>query len=127
MKIFLLDDSVKRLRRFRNAFCADQITHSASATEAIEWLARESFDLIFLDHDLVEHDTDWIASGTGYEVAHFLATTDTPNNQTLIVVHAMNPAGVARMLEVLRMRRVQRISIVELFHPGVIVSLIKLT
>jgi CheY-like chemotaxis protein len=117
MRIFLLDDSIKRLQRFRRFFQEHAITHSASAAEAMMILAREQFDLICLDHDLTEHDNDWIADGTGYEVAHFLGNHATPNDEALIIIHTMNPAGGERMMLALKNRRVQRISIIELLRP----------
>lgn len=120
MKIFLLDDSIRRLKRFRLAYNQHEIIHSASAAEAIEILGRESFDLICLDHDLVEHDSDWLASGSGYEVAIFLAEHDTPNKNTMIFVHTMNPEAGDRMMEVLKNRRVQRISSIALCNPQIL-------
>ena len=124
MKIFLLDDSMKRLLRFRRAFHPHSITHSASAAEAIERLAGERFDLICLDHDLTEHDTDWIATGSGFEVAKFLGSQDTPNNDAMIVVHTMNPSGGELMMNALQHRRARRISIIEIFSPAVLLTLL---
>ena len=117
MRIFLLEDSVKRLQRFRRAFKDQKIIHTASALEAIDLLSTESFDLIFLDHDLTEHDTDWIAEGTGYDVALFLGNNNTPNDQALILVHTMNPEAGDRMVEALKSRRVRRISIIDIISP----------
>src|ERR1051326_1823154 len=111
MKIFLLEDRMRRLQRFRRAFQSHSITHSPSAEEAIRLLGSESFDLICLDHDLTDHDTDWLAAGNGYEVAEFLGKTNTPNNDATIVIHTMNPAGGDRMMAVLKDRRARRISI----------------
>jgi CheY-like chemotaxis protein len=125
IKIFLLDDSMRRLQRFRRAFQSHLLTHSASASEAIELLAKEKFDLICLDHDLHEHDNDWIASGTGYEVAEFLGNNRTPNDQTRIVVHTMNPAGGDRMMAVLKDRRARRLSIIDVLSPAIVRTLIE--
>ncbi|MEW6730083.1 MAG: cyclic-phosphate processing receiver domain-containing protein [Acidobacteriota bacterium] len=125
MKIFLLDDSIRRLQRFHRVFCTHEIAHSADAQEAIIRLAEERFDLICLDHDLTEHDTNWIASGTGFEVAEFLGSNDTPNNETLIIVHTMNPAGGERMMLALKHRYSCRISIIDLFNPEVIANMIE--
>ena len=119
MKIFLLEDSMKRLQRFRRAFHTHNITHSASAEEAILVLARERFDLICLDHDLTEHDTDWIADGNGFEVARFLGSNDTPNDHSMIVVHTMNPEAGDRMMEALKDRRARRVSIIDLYRLAI--------
>ena len=69
------------------------------------------------------HDTDWIATGTGYEVAQFLGGNDTPNNDTLIVVHTMNPQAGDKMMEALNGRRTRRISIIDIFSSEVVLSL----
>lgn len=123
-RIFLLDDSMKRLQRFQRLFQPHEIVHSASAQEANEILAEQQFDLILLDHDLHEHDTNWIASGTGLEVAEFLGSANSPNNETLIVVHSMNPSGVDKMLAALQTRRVRRVTIIELVDPKIVISLL---
>jgi CheY-like chemotaxis protein len=116
MQIFLLEDSYERMRRFRALFQNHFITHSADSKEAIEILSRESFDLICLDHDLNEHDNDWIASGDGYEVASFLGSNETPNKNALILIHTMNPSGGDRMFAALEGKRVVRTSIIEIFN-----------
>jgi CheY-like chemotaxis protein len=115
MKVFLLEDSFQRVQKFRQLFKAHSLTHSADAQEANQILAREAFDLICLDHDLTEHDNDWIASGTGYEVACFLGENQTPNDNALIIIHTMNPPGGDRMSAALSHRRVVRTSIIEVF------------
>lgn len=123
MKIFLLEDSFQRVQKFRQLFSAHSLTHSADAEEANQILAKEEFDLICLDHDLTEHDNDWIASGTGYEVACFLGETQTPNDDALIIIHTMNPPGGDRMVAALSNRRVVRTSIIEIFSVGFIESI----
>lgn len=118
MRVFLLEDSYERMRRFRSLFSAHSITHSADSQEAIEILGSKEFDLICLDHDLNEHDNDWIASGDGYEVASFLGYSNTPNDNALILIHTMNPSGGDRMVTALRVnnRRVVRTSIIQIFN-----------
>jgi CheY-like chemotaxis protein len=116
MKVFLLEDSYERMQRFRKLFQKHSIIHSADSQEAIEILAKESFDLICLDHDLNEHDTNWIASGNGYEVACFLGANPTPNDNALILIHTMNPPGGDRMQASLSNRQVVRTSIIEIFN-----------
>lgn len=118
MRIFLLEDSYERMRRFRSLFRSHSITHSADSEEANEILAKEQFDLICLDHDLNEHDNDWIASGDGYEVACFLGSNQTPNDSALILIHTMNPSGGDRMVAALKSgnRQVVRTSIIEIFN-----------
>jgi len=123
MKVFLLEDSFQRVEKFRLLFQNHSLTHSADSQEANQILAQEKFDLICLDHDLTEHDNDWIASGTGFEVAHFLGTNKTPNDEALIIIHTMNPAGGQQMVKTLSQRRVVRTSIIEIFNLNFIRSL----
>jgi CheY-like chemotaxis protein len=123
-KIFLLDDSAKRLQRLQRLFAPHVIRHTASAFEAITILTTEKFDLILLDHDLTEDDHHWIAEGTGLEVAKFLGSNYTANDDTLIVVHTMNPAGGHQMMAALANRRTQRLSIVDFLNPAVIATLV---
>jgi CheY-like chemotaxis protein len=123
-KIFLLDDSIKRLQRLQRLFAPHTIYHTASALEAIDRLKIEKFDLILLDHDLTEDDQHWIAEGSGLDVAQFLGQQHTPNDNTLIVVHTMNPAGGHQMMAALANRRTQRLSIVDFLNPAVIAILV---
>jgi CheY-like chemotaxis protein len=103
MKLFILEDNIKRIEYLRNQFIACEIQHSACTKEAISILCSEKFDIIFLDHDLSEI-TDWQMEGTGYEVAYFLGNNDTPNNHAKLVVHSMNPEGSEQMMLTLRNR-----------------------
>lgn len=122
MKVFLLEDSYQRVEKFKKLFQEHSLTHSADSQEAIEILANQAFDLICLDHDLNEHDNEWIASGDGYEVANFLGNSQTPNDNALILIHTMNPPGGDRMVAALQNRRVVRTSIIEIFNQQFLIS-----
>ncbi|MEW6737777.1 MAG: cyclic-phosphate processing receiver domain-containing protein [Acidobacteriota bacterium] len=108
MKIFILEDNLKRIEQFCKLFSNKNIIYTACTKEAISILTTECFDIIFLDHDLSEITT-LRADGTGYEVANFLGNFDTPNNRALIVIHTMNPEGADSMMGVLKNRNACRI------------------
>lgn len=115
IKVFILEDSLKRIAVFRDIFINNQLIYTASTTAAIEILAKERFDIIFLYHDLNENTLEY-SDGTGYQVAHFLAKSDTVNNGSLIVIHTMNPSGGDQMAMVLQHRNIKRILYVDILN-----------
>jgi len=105
VRVLILEDDPGRMVRFREMFrdAGVEITHAATASDAIASLRSDLFDAVFLDHDLggqVYVDSD--EPNTGFQVAR--ALPDTPNQHAFIVVHSWNPAGAQRMLDVLRRR-----------------------
>lgn len=72
-RVFVLDDTEDRLRWFRERL--PEMKFAKTAQAAIEILAAEKFDLVFLDHDLHWMDAGYPERqfGNGKEVARFLA------------------------------------------------------
>jgi CheY-like chemotaxis protein len=72
-KVFVLDDTEDRIRWFRERL--PEMKWAKTAQEAIEILAAETFDMVFLDHDLHWMDAGYPERqfGNGKEVARFLA------------------------------------------------------
>jgi CheY-like chemotaxis protein len=72
-RVFVLDDTQERLDWFRERL--PQMRFAKTAAQAIEILAAEQFDLVFLDHDLSFMDAGFPDRnfGNGKEVARFLA------------------------------------------------------
>lgn len=66
----------------------------STAMEAIKALARQTFDLVSLDHDLGDHTYD------GHLVAAFIEEEAFHGRMksTCIQVHSANPVGAKRML-----------------------------
>ena len=76
IRVFLLDDDKRRHRWFSNRFKGDFVDVADTVTQAREFLSSNSYDAIFLDHDLhPEHyNTDSRDdTRTGYAIAAWLA------------------------------------------------------
>src|SRR4029079_7517215 len=77
IRVFLLDDDVRRHRWFTTRFKGDFIDIANNVKEARELLSAGSYDAIFLDHDL--HPEHYNAESTddertGYAVARWLSS-----------------------------------------------------
>ena len=77
IRIFLLEDDERRCAWFEKRFKGDRLDISCDIAEAKELLESNTYDSIFLDHDLMpEHygseTTD--DERTGFAIAHFLAS-----------------------------------------------------
>src|SRR5258705_4582990 len=76
IRVFLLDDDKRRHRWFAKRFKGDYVDVADNVKQAQELLAANSYDAIFLDHDLhPEHyNTDSRDDErTGYAIASWLA------------------------------------------------------
>ena len=104
-RVFLLDDDVLRHEWFARQFKGDRLDIAADAPRAIELLAANYYDLIFLDHDLLpEHyyAESFDDERSGYAVARWLAERPDRLAASDIVVHTRNADGALRMVELLR-------------------------
>jgi CheY-like chemotaxis protein len=100
MRIFVLDDDKNRLQIFRSKLINHTVITAMTASEAIHILSKDSFEYIFLDHDLGDRVFVPSGPGTGYEVAKWLA--EHPEKQAPnIVIHSYNPVGAKAMSNVL--------------------------
>lgn len=105
IRVFLLDDDVRRHRWFTERFKGDHLDIAENAATALEMLQTGSYDAIFLDHDLhPEHynsnSTD--DERTGYAVALWLSANPNVHRASTIMVHTRNADGAMRMVEELR-------------------------
>lgn len=97
----MLDDTQDRLFWFRSQLAGVARYRDAKTAErAIEILAGEPFDLVFLDHDLSWIDAGDVnrQHGNGKEVARFLARTGFTGR---VVIHSKNDEAVALMRKIL--------------------------
>lgn len=104
--VFLLDDDKRRHRWFAKRFEGDELDIAETVEEAKEMLSENTYDAVFLDHDLLPHhyesnDHDDFAS-TGYAVAEFLNENKNLQRAATIIVHTRNADGAFRMVEKLR-------------------------
>ena len=103
MKVLFLDDDEARHERFRQAVHdSPAVRYVHTAREARNAIAREKFDICFLDHDLgltgsIEDD--------GYKVVQYivgLAAEHSDHVPGQVIVHSANPVGSERMVNALR-------------------------
>jgi CheY-like chemotaxis protein len=98
VRVFVLDDTEDRLAWFRERM--PEMRSAKTSFEAIEILAAEPFDVIFLDHDLHWMDAGDVnrQHGNGKEVARFLAIRKFAGK---IVIHSRNLDAVPFMRKIL--------------------------
>ncbi len=105
IRVFLLDDDVRRHRWFETRFKGDSLEIAETVDQAKEILAANTYDAIFLDHDL--HPEHYHAESTddertGYAIALWLSTNPELQRASTILVHTRNADGAMRMVEQLR-------------------------
>ncbi len=105
IRVFLLDDDVRRHKWFATRFEGDQIDFAHNVEQAENLLSSNSYDAIFLDHDL--HPEHYESSTpddtrTGYAIATWLASRPELQRASTIFVHTRNADGAMRMVEELR-------------------------
>ena len=105
IRVFLLDDDTRRHEWFAMRFKGDLIDVAHNVEEAERLLGTNSYDAIFLDHDLhPEHyNSDMLDDQrTGYAIASWLAVNPEVQRASTILVHTRNADGAMRMVEELR-------------------------
>ena len=105
IRVFLLDDDRRRHRWFSTRFKGDLVDVADNVKEARQLLSANSYDAIFLDHDL--HPEHYNTSSrdderTGYAIASWLAANPELQRASTILVHTRNADGAMRMVEELR-------------------------
>jgi CheY-like chemotaxis protein len=105
IRVFLLDDDSRRHKWFAERFKGDFIHVAKNVAQAQKLLSENSYDAIFLDHDLhpehyasFDHDDE----RTGYAVAAWLASSPELQRGSTILVHTRNADGAMRMVEEMR-------------------------
>jgi CheY-like chemotaxis protein len=105
LRVFLLDDDTLRHDWFARQFKGERLDVAEEPARAVELLAANHYDLIFLDHDLLpEH---YYAEGfdderSGYAVARWLSERPDRCAVAQIIAHTRNADGALRMVELLR-------------------------
>jgi hypothetical protein len=98
--ILVLEDDLGRIEWFRSRF-GNEMDWTSDPEKAIEYLQRNSYEKIFLDHDLLpEHylrDTNCNKT-TGLRVAEWIADNPVKGK---VFIHSLNWNGVDRMKKVL--------------------------
>ncbi len=106
ISVLLLDDDDRRHRWFRKRFEGDELDIAESVAEAKDLLAENTYDAIFLDHDLLPHHYESNDHGdfanTGYAVAEFLNDRAELQRAATIIVHTRNADAAIPMVQKLR-------------------------
>jgi hypothetical protein len=106
ISILLLDDDTRRHRWFANRFGGDYLDIAETVEDAKEFLLENSYDAIFLDHDLLPHHYESNDHGdeenTGYAIAEWLYERQTLQRAATIIVHTRNADAAIPMVKRLR-------------------------
>jgi CheY-like chemotaxis protein len=97
-QVFVLDDSPARLRWFANRLPSALLCRARD--DALQVLAANRFDVVFLDHDLRFMDPAYAGRlhGDGLEVARFLARTQFSGK---VVIHSVSEPGTQALKKLL--------------------------
>jgi CheY-like chemotaxis protein len=106
ISVFVLDDDRRRHRWFQKRFVGDDIDLAETVEEAKEFLKENTYDAIFLDHDLLPHhyesnDHDDFST-TGYAIAEFLDANPKLQRAATIIVHTRNADAAIQMVQKIR-------------------------
>jgi DNA-binding NtrC family response regulator len=97
IRVFLLDDDTRRHKWFAERFKGDFVDMAHNVSQAQQFLGENSYDAIFLDHDL--HPEHY---NSGYAIASWLAANPDIQRASTILVHTRNADGAMRMVEEMR-------------------------
>lgn len=111
MRILIVEDSEDRLNWFRYQAIGIPTDIAKTAKEGLEFLSKNEYTQIFLDHDLADHhyvlvfkglESDVYDEETGFAVAKFLAENPTKSPEAQIIVHSLNEYASGRMMNELK-------------------------
>jgi CheY-like chemotaxis protein len=106
ISVMLLDDDERRHRWFRKRFVGDDLEIAVNVEEAKRLLTENTYDAIFLDHDLLplhyESNDHGDSANTGYAVAEWLRERSDLQRGVTIIVHTRNADAAIPMVEMLR-------------------------
>lgn len=106
ISVFLLDDDERRHRWFQKRFAGDDLAIAATVEDAKKLLAADTYDAIFLDHDLLPHhyvsNSHDDFANTGYAIAEWLDQNPELQKAATIIVHTRNADAAIRMVTKLR-------------------------
>jgi CheY-like chemotaxis protein len=103
-RILIVEDDRERCAWFSQKFSGTRMDITCDAAQAISWLKEHDYNMILLDHDLLEEhyfSNEPDDERTGYAVAAWLAQNPDAQRDATILIHSLNYMGAARMLEAL--------------------------
>ncbi len=96
ISVFLLDDDTRRHEWFAKRFAGDHLDIAEDVVTARAMLEKNSYDAIFLDHDLLpEHYNSDTTDDerTGYAIAAWLSAQTERHRAATLVVHTRYAVG----------------------------------
>ncbi len=106
ISVFLLDDDRRRHRWFQKRFDGDAIDIAETVEDAKTLLTGNTYDAIFLDHDLLPHHYDSNDHDdfgrTGMAIAEWLNEQSELHRAATIIVHTRNADAAIPMVMKLR-------------------------
>ena len=106
IRVFLLDDDKRRHRWFEKRFVGDELDVAETVDSAKETLASNTYDAIFLDHDLLPHhyvsNDHGDEANTGMAIAEWLTENRDLQQAATIIVHTRNADAAIPMVLKLR-------------------------
>lgn len=104
--VMLLDDDERRHRWFKKRFVGDELHIADNVESAKALLGGQTYDAIFLDHDLLPHhyasNDHGDVANTGYAVAEWLNERRDLQKAATIIVHTRNADAAIPMVMKLR-------------------------
>lgn len=112
MKILILDDDDVRHEWFARELGNNELVHIHTFDEFVETLNKDSFDVIFLDHDLNDHGYKSVeifgmpysrpTELTGLDAAEHMTNLPSSKRPDKVIVHSWNPGGARLMMDTLK-------------------------
>ncbi len=99
MNILLLEDNPRRIKVFKAGLKKHNLTICSHAKSAKKELKKQTFDIIFLDHDLRGKPEDPESDNCGAEVARFIVDREIECEH--IILHTENRIGREAMEDLL--------------------------
>lgn len=103
-RILIVEDDATRCAWFQQNFSGRKLDVTCDVAEAIVWLGEHDYEMILLDHDLIEehyYSDEPDDERTGYAVAAWLASHTDSQRDATILIHSLNYLGAERMLATL--------------------------
>lgn len=95
MNIFILEDDILRIQKFKMLFKNHNCIFCSDIKEALDILSRQDFHVICLDHDLGRNTLTSL--NNGYELVKKIIEANL-QKRSQFYIHSTNPCGANNML-----------------------------
>ena len=99
MRILVLDDDPTRHKVFDTLFAGHTLVHVYTVPQLEIQLARRTFNLICLDHDLGDQPGK---PGNGQDAAYVVAAHFATTAKPFVLIHSWNTVGARAMVNILQ-------------------------